>query len=41
MAKKYHPDKQSSAEPAMQKGAKEKFQQIQAAYEKIQNDRGL
>lgn len=41
MAKKYHPDKLSSAEPAMQKGAKEKFQQIQAAYEKIQNDRGL
>tara|TARA_B100000767_G_scaffold235464_1_gene228737 strand:- start:8980 stop:9708 length:729 start_codon:yes stop_codon:yes gene_type:complete len=41
MAKKYHPDKLSSAEPAMQKGAKEKFQKIQAAYEKIQKDRGL
>lgn len=41
MAKKYHPDKLSSADPAMQKGAKEKFQQIQAAYEKIQKERGL
>lgn len=41
MAKKYHPDKLSSADPAMQKGAQEKFQQVQAAYEKIQKERGL
>ena len=41
MAKKYHPDKLSSADPAMLKGAQEKFQQVQAAYEKIQKERGL
>jgi DnaJ like chaperone protein len=41
MAKKYHPDKLSSSDPAMLKGAQEKFQQVQAAYEKIQKERGL
>ena len=41
MAKKYHPDKLSSADSAMLKGAQEKFQQVQAAYEKIQKERGL
>lgn len=41
MAKKYHPDKMSSTDPALKKGAKEKFQMVQAAYEKIQKERAL
>ncbi len=41
MAKKYHPDKLNLADAALRKGAKEKFQKVQAAYEKIQKERGL
>ena len=41
MAKKYHPDKIQSKDPAMVKGAKEKFQEVQKAYEAIQKERGL
>jgi len=38
MAKKYHPDKIYSKDPAMIKGAKEKFQEVQKAYEIIQKE---
>lgn len=41
MAKKYHPDKLQSKDPALVKGAQEKFQEVQKAYEKIQKERGL
>jgi len=41
MAKKYHPDKIRSEDTALVKGAKEKFQQVQTAYETIQKERGL
>jgi DnaJ like chaperone protein len=41
MAKKYHPDKLQSQDPAMVKGAKEKFQEVQKAYEIIQKEREL
>ena len=41
MAKKYHPDKLRSKDPAMIKGAKEKFQKVQEAYEVIQKERNL
>jgi DnaJ like chaperone protein len=41
MAKKHHPDKLTTANQALKKGAQEKFQQVQAAYEKIQKERGL
>ena len=41
MAKKYHPDKLNTADLAMKKGAQEKFQKIQAAYEKIRKERGF
>ena len=41
MAKKYHPDKIQSSDPALKKGAQEKFQQVQAAYETIQKERGI
>ena len=41
MAKKYHPDKLQTEEAALKKGAQEKFQQVQAAYEAIQKERGL
>lgn len=41
MAKKYHPDKIQSKDPAMIKGAKEKFQEVQKAYEAIQKQRGI
>jgi len=40
MAKKYHPDKLRSKDPAMIKGAHEKFQEVQKAYESIQKERG-
>jgi len=39
MAKKYHPDKLQTKDPAMVKGAKEKFQEVQKAYEIIQKER--
>jgi len=41
MAKKYHPDKLQSKEPALIKGAQEKFQKVQEAYEAIQKERGM
>lgn len=40
MAKKYHPDKITSNDSALKKGAQEKFQQVQSAYESIQKERG-
>jgi DnaJ like chaperone protein len=41
MAKKYHPDKLQSKDPALIKGAQEKYQKVQEAYEAIQKERGL
>ena len=41
MAKKYHPDKLKSKDPALIKGAQEKFQEVQKAYEAIQKERGI
>lgn len=41
MAKKYHPDKLQTDDVALKKGAQEKFQQVQSAYEAIQKERGL
>ena len=41
MAKKYHPDKLEGFGEEHKQGAKEKFQNIQAAYEQIKKERGL
>ena len=41
MVKKYHPDKVIHLGEEHQKGAKEKFRQVQEAYEQLQNERGL
>ena len=41
MAKKYHPDALQSKDVALLKGAKEKFQKVQEAYEIIQKQRGM
>ncbi len=41
MVKKYHPDKVLHLGEEHQKGAEEKFKQVQAAYEHIQNERGF
>ncbi len=41
MVKKYHPDRLQGLGEEHLKGANEKFQNIQAAYEKIKNERGL
>lgn len=41
MAKKYHPDKLQGLGEEHLKGAQEKFQSIQAAYESIKKERGL
>ena len=41
MAKKYHPDKVVHLGEAHQKGAEEKFRQVQEAYEKLQKERGF
>lgn len=41
MAKKYHPDKLQGLGQEHLKGAQEKFQKIQAAYESIKKERGL
>lgn len=41
MAIKYHPDKVAQLGEEFQKGAKEKFQKIQEAYENIKKSRGL
>lgn len=40
MAVRYHPDKVASMGEEFQKGAKEKFQRIQEAYENIKKSRG-
>jgi DnaJ like chaperone protein len=41
MVKKYHPDKLQGLGEEHLKGANEKFQNIQAAYEKIKKERGV
>ena len=41
MAKKYHPDKVIHLGKEHQNGAEEKFRQVQAAYEQIQQERGF
>jgi DnaJ like chaperone protein len=41
MAKKYHPDRLQNVGKEHVEGAKEKFQKIQAAYEKIKVERGM
>ncbi len=41
MAKKYHPDKVIHLGKEHQKGAEEKFKQVQEAYEQIQKERGF
>ena len=41
MAKKYHPDKLQHMDEAYQKGALEKFQKVQEAYEQLQKERGF
>jgi DnaJ like chaperone protein len=41
MAVKYHPDKVEHLGPEIQKSAKEKFQQLQAAYEEIKKRRNI
>lgn len=41
LAIKYHPDKVSQLGPEYQKGAKEKFQKVQEAYELIKTHKGI
>jgi DnaJ like chaperone protein len=41
MANKYHPDKVSHLGAEFQKAAKEKFQEVQAAYAQIKKERGF
>jgi DnaJ like chaperone protein len=41
MAKKYHPDKVMHLGKEHQKGAQEKFRQVQEAYEQLQKERGF
>jgi DnaJ like chaperone protein len=41
MAINFHPDKVASMGEEFQKGAKEKFQKIQEAYEAIKKQRGI
>lgn len=41
MAIKYHPDKVASEGPEVQRAAKEKFQTLQEAYERIKKQRGM
>ncbi len=41
MAVRYHPDKVAQMGEEYQKGAKEKFQQLQQAYENIKKSRGI
>jgi DnaJ like chaperone protein len=41
MAIRYHPDKVSHMGEEYLKGAKEKFQKVQEAYESIKKTRGL
>jgi DnaJ like chaperone protein len=41
MAVRYHPDKVAHMGEEYQKGAKEKFQKVQEAYENIKKARGI
>ena len=41
MAKKYHPDKVQHLVPEHQKGAEEKFRNVQEAYEQLQKEVGF
>lgn len=41
MAKKFHPDKLQTKDPALIKGAQEKFQEVQKAYETIRKARQM
>jgi len=41
MAITFHPDKVAQLGPEYEKGAKEKFQQIQDTYENIKKKRGM
>ena len=41
MVKKYHPDKLEHMDEAYKKGAREKFDKVQEAYETIQKERGF
>ena len=41
MCIKYHPDKVASLGEQAQQAAKEKFQEINNAYEKIKKERGI
>jgi len=41
MAIRYHPDKVAAMGDEYQKGAQEKFQKIQEAYENIKKQRGM
>jgi len=41
MVKKYHPDKLQHMDEVYQKGAQEKFNKVQEAYEQIQKERGF
>lgn len=41
MVKKYHPDKLVGMDEAYRKGAQEKFNKVQEAYEKIRKERGF
>ena len=41
MAKKYHPDKVIHLGKEHQKGAEEKFRQVQEAYEQLQKERAF
>lgn len=41
MAKKYHPDRVITGDEAIKKGAEEKFKEVQRAYERIQEERGV
>ena len=38
---KYHPDKVAQLGEEFQKGAKEKFQKVQDAYEKVKESKGI
>jgi DnaJ like chaperone protein len=41
MVKKYHPDKLGHMDEAYRKGAREKFNRVQEAYDQIQKERGI
>lgn len=41
MVKKYHPDKLQHMDEAYRKGAEEKFNKVQQAYEQLQKERGF